>query len=112
MTLNLPPAIAGYFAAANAHDGAAMVRHFAPDALVVDEQQDRRGHAAIREWEAHAHALYQPLATPVSVHAGETAGDDITVTATVSGNFPGSPATLRFAFRLSEGLITRLEITA
>ncbi len=109
MTPNLPPAIAGYFATANAHDGAAMVRHFAPDALVIDEQQDRRGHAAIREWEAQAHAQYQPLAVPVSV---ETTGDDIVVTATVSGAFPGSPATLHFTFRLSDGMITRLEITA
>jgi len=109
MTPTLPPAIAGYFAAANAHDGAAMVRHFSPDALVIDEQQNRRGHAAIREWEAHAHAMYQPQAVPVSV---TTVEDDIVVTATVSGNFPGSPATLRFAFRLSGGLIVRLEITA
>lgn len=109
MSLNLPPAIAGYFAAANAHDGAAMASHFAPDALVVDEQQSRRGHAAILEWEAHAHAQYQPLAVPMSV---EAVGDDTVVTATVSGNFPGSPATLRFAFRLSAGLITRLEIAA
>ncbi|WP_353119210.1 nuclear transport factor 2 family protein [Nitratidesulfovibrio sp.] len=109
MTLNLPPAIAGYFAAANAHDGAAMVRHFAPDALVIDEQRERNGHAAIREWEEETYTQFHPRIEPQSV---ESYADETRVMGTVSGNFPGSPVVLRFVFRLSGGLITRLEITA
>ncbi len=42
--------------------------------------------------------------------AADAAGARTTVTAQVSGNFPGSPAQLRFAFTVAGHLITRLEI--
>lgn len=37
--------------------------------------------------------------------------DTVTVIATVSGNFPGSPVGLRHDFTLADGTIARLAIT-
>ncbi len=108
MSLTLHPAIAAYFAAANAPDTPALLGAFAPDAVVIDEQRERRGHAAIGAWERESWEMYQPQAEPL---AAEAAGQETVVTARVSGNFPGSPTELRFAFRLAGEAIARLEIT-
>jgi ketosteroid isomerase-like protein len=109
MPVQLHPAIAAYFAAANAHDTAALLRAFAPDALVIDEQIERRGLEAIGAWEEETYGLYRPVMEPLSA---EQAGDGTAVvTARVSGSFPGSPVDLRFAFRLAGEVIARLEIT-
>ncbi|WP_029457177.1 nuclear transport factor 2 family protein [Solidesulfovibrio alcoholivorans] len=108
MPIELPTAIAGYFMAANAHDATAMLRFFTQDAAVIDEKQERRGHVAIGTWEKETNEQYQPHAEPISV---QQSGEEAVVMATVSGNFAGSPVTLRFAFRLTGDLIGRLEIT-
>ncbi|WP_428565129.1 MAG: nuclear transport factor 2 family protein [Solidesulfovibrio sp. DCME] len=109
MPIALPTAIAGYFTAANSHDATAMLPCFAEDAVVIDEKRERRGHAAIGAWEKETSEQYQPHVEPVSV---QLSGEEAVVMATVSGNFAGSPVPLRFAFRLTGGLIGRLEITA
>ncbi|UJX42129.1 nuclear transport factor 2 family protein [Desulfovibrio sp. JY] len=108
MSIELPTAIAGYFTAANAHDATAMLRFFTQEAAVIDEKEERRGHAAIGAWEKETYEQYQPHAEPVSV---QRLGEEVVVMAAVSGNFAGSPVTLRFAFRLTGGMIGRLEIT-
>ena len=58
---------------------------------------------------ANGKAKYQHVIEPL-----ETAeqGDVTTVRARVTGQFPGSPAMLTFAFRLKGDQITRLEIGA
>jgi ketosteroid isomerase-like protein len=108
MSIELPTAIAGYFTAANAHDATAMLHFFTQDAAVIDEKQERRGQAAIRAWEEETYEQYQPHAEPVFV---QLSGEEAEVMAVVSGNFPGTPVTLRFAFQLTGDLIGRLEIT-
>ena len=50
MTTSLPPAVAGYLAAVNAHDLDAMVAAFAPDAYVNDARREINGVGAIRRW--------------------------------------------------------------
>lgn len=108
MSLHLHPAIAAYFAASNAHDPDALPPCFTPQALVLDENREHRGHAAIRAWNEEADRLYTPLAEPLSV---QDTKDGAVVRARVSGTFPGSPVELVFDFRLEAGLIARLEIT-
>ena len=58
---------------------------------------------------ARGKAKYRHVAQPLET--GEQ--DDVTkVRARVTGQFPGSPATLTFAFRLTGDRITALEIGA
>src|SRR6266516_4181472 len=50
MTTALPPAVADYLAAVNAHDLDGMVAAFAPDAYVNDARREINGVDAIRRW--------------------------------------------------------------
>lgn len=105
--MDLPEPIALYFAADADLDGAAPVEAFAAGAEVLDEGETHRGRAAIGAWWRAAKQKYRHRATPFELtEAGGVTG----VRAMVSGEFPGSPAALRFAFTLSGGAITRLRI--
>jgi Uncharacterized conserved protein len=109
MPTELPKPLAAYFAAVNTRDIDAMLAPFAESATVKDEGQERRGRAAIREWIVETTTKYG-----VTIEVLEVAGmaPNITVTGHVSGNFPGSPIDLRYAFILDGQRIARLEITA
>jgi ketosteroid isomerase-like protein len=104
----LPPPIATYFAADRA-DADAVARCFHEDAVVDDEHRTYRGRAAIACWTADATAKYHYTSEPVRQ---ETSGRETVVTARVTGEFPGSPAMLRYHFTLGDGAIVRLEISA
>lgn len=106
MTLSLPKPIADYFAA-DAADGAAVAKCFTADALVIDEQETYRGREAIARWKTEASAKYLYDSTPVAI---DNQNDRILVTAHLTGNFPGSPVDLRYAFTLAGNEIARLEI--
>jgi len=107
--MNLPSAIQAYFDADSSNDGAALIRAFAPDAVVNDEGQSHAGRHAIEAWWREVNAKYQHVIVPLEV----IEKDDVTqVRARVSGQFPGSPVTLTFAFRLNREQITGLEIGA
>jgi ketosteroid isomerase-like protein len=108
MTLTLPPPIAAYFAADRSGDVDALLAAFAQDGVVIDERQSHVGHAAIRAWKAGASAQYNYTAEPVALTGDDR---DARVTAQVSGDFPGSPVCLHYAFTLDGGRIARLEIT-
>jgi hypothetical protein len=107
--MTLPTALRTFFAADGDSSGAAPLGAFAPDAVVRDEGKTHTGHTAIEAWWTAAKAAYHHTAEPL-----ETAdeGDRTRVRARVSGDFPGSPAILTFAFRTEGGLITHLEIGA
>ena len=107
MTIQLPALINAYFLAANRHDIASMLAPFADDALVQDEGEQHVGHAAIRAWMDRTTQKYKATVEPreCKLSDGKT-----TVTGSVTGNFPGSPATLRYGFILSSSEIHRLEI--
>jgi hypothetical protein len=107
MKPDLPEIIATYFANDNAGNPAALAACFAKDATVLDEGPTHQGSAAIARWMAEAKAKYQHTATPLAV---EVQGGRTVVTATVAGNFPGSPIDLAHAFRLKGGRIVSLEI--
>ncbi|SRR5260221_7919403 len=107
MPMELPEAIAGYLTSANAHDAEACARYFTEDAVVHDEGQERRGITAIRNWKKEVSHKYRPT---VSVISAMRVDDKIIMKAKVSGDFPGSPVDLHFAFTLRDDKIARLEI--
>lgn len=107
--MHLPSPIQAYFDAERTHDGEALSRVFAPGAVVNDEGRSHAGHDAIEAWRRETKAKYQHVVEPLE--AGQT--DDVTkVLARVTGQFPGSPAIVTFAFRLKGDQIAELEIGA
>ena len=77
------------------------------DATVQDEGRTFEGLAAITAWRTETKKQYRDMVEPVE--AVQRDGQTV-VTARVSGDFPGSPATLTFIFRLERDHITSLEI--
>ena len=109
MTLTkLTGPVANYIAAANTQDIKAVTESFSEDAVVRDEGQNRQGIAAIRQWAAEVSKKYRPTVEVLDV--AQTGGKTV-VTGRVSGDFPGSPITLRYVFTLAGGKIERLEIS-
>lgn len=106
--MTLPDPIRTYFDADSSNDGDALVSVFAADAVVHDEHRTYRGPEAIRAWWQAAKQSYGATAEPLEMT--EENGQS-TVRARVTGDFPGSPAVLRFRFALSGDRITALEIS-
>lgn len=106
MTLKLPAPIAAYFAA-DLIDGEAVSSCFAENAVVTDEGHTYSGRAAIRKWKEDVSAKYQYTCEPI---ACDDHGGQRIVTCRLTGNFPGSPVDLRFAFGLTGEQIASLEI--
>jgi hypothetical protein len=104
--LNLPEPIAAYFDA-DKRDAEAVARCFTKQAVVKDEGQTHTGVAAIKAWKSAASAKYTYTTEPLAVD--EKDGGYV-VTSRLTGNFPGSPVNLRFAFRVERGKIASLEI--
>lgn len=107
MSVVLPAPIAAYFAA-DQHDGDAVAQCFTETAVVVDERQTHSGREAIRQWKTQAATQFSYSVAPFAVR--EEDGQTV-VSGHVSGDFPGSPVDLRYAFVLEGGKIARLEIT-
>jgi hypothetical protein len=106
MTLALPQPIAAYFTA-DTEGGEAVVQCFTATAVVTDEGHAHHGRAAIRQWKADASARYQYTSEPL---ACERKDGKVVVTCRLTGNFPGSPVSLRFFFGLEGDKIAALEI--
>jgi hypothetical protein len=107
MTAKLPEILARYFTSANAHDVEKMMVFFAREALVRDEGREHHGLDAIRGWIRETIEKYDYTVEPTAYteHDGRQ-----TVTALVSGTFPGSPASIHYEFTLARGKILLLEI--
>jgi hypothetical protein len=105
MKMELPPPLAAFFQAFNAHAVDAVGALFAEDASVADEGQEYRGLAAIKEWVRKVDAKYRPHADPTDF---AYLNDTIVVTAQVSGTFPGSPVELHYRFTLKDGKVAAL----
>lgn len=104
----LPPAVARYVAAANAHDAQGVAAAFMPDGAVHDEGHLRRGRQEIAAW---ADASARQYGSTIAPNRFETRDGHCTMHAEVSGNFAGSPLTLAFHFVLDADAIAALEIT-
>ncbi len=104
---NLPEPLFRYFTAASTHDIGGMIALFVTGAVVRDEGREHRGLLAIREWMRETIEKYDyTVETTAFIEDGGRA----IVTGLVSGNFPGSPVSLRYVFLLQGGKIARLEI--
>ena len=106
MNIKLPQVIEAFFHAHNTGktDGFGLL--FTADAIVTDEAHEYRG-TAIKAWIDGAIAKYKPAA---DVSDLMQAGEQTIATAQVSGNFPGSPAQIRYKFTLKNGKIAALAI--
>ena len=102
-----PEVISRYVAATNARDVEAMTACFAPDATVRDEGRSYAGRAEIRAWETEVTEKYGVTSELLEA---ERDGEALRASMQVSGNFPGSPAVLRYDFRIKDGLIAQLEV--
>lgn len=107
MPIALPPPIAAYFTADAARDADAVARCFAVDGIVRDEARCHVGRDAIRDWKRSAGRQYAYRVDPVALAVD---GAQTVVTGRVTGNFPGSPALLRYRFDLVGPSIAALEI--
>ena len=105
--LNLPEPIAAYFDA-DKRGGDVVARCFTNRAVVKDEGRTHSGPEAIKAWKTAASGKYSYVAEPLAV---EQRDGRFFVTSRLTGNFPGSPVDLRYAFRLERGKIASLEIT-
>ena len=109
MSLPLPPPIALYVKLENAGDTETLSECFTPNATVRDEGRTYEGLAAIKAWKAETKKKYHHTVTPLDV--AQQHGKTV-LTATLTGDFPGSPVTVNFAFVLEAGKILSLEIHA
>ena len=99
--------VARYFDAINRFDAESAAACFESDATVFDESKTHTGINAIRDWVAHTGEEYKANA---SVLGASQNGECLEVSTCVSGQFPGSPAELRFSFVIGEQKISRLSI--
>lgn len=108
MTLSLPDPISTYFEISNGKELGRITQIFAHDAEVSDEGRTHRGHDAIESWQAEAQRKFTYTVEPVSVSRDDSR---LVITATVAGDFPGSPVQLEHVFSLDGNLIQSLKIS-
>ena len=106
MSLTLPPAILAYFRA-DSTQHSQLAACFTESAVVKDEGKTHAGREAILRWKAASSRKYAYTVEPLAVAQD---GERTIVTGRVTGNFPGSPADLRYSFVLEADKIARLEI--
>ncbi len=107
MSIQLPDPIERYIQIANSGTSEAAPECFASDATVYDEGKTYAGATAIRNWMAATKKKYGHTVAPLEL--AERGGQSV-LTARLTGNFPGSPATVNFSFVLASGKIRSLEI--
>jgi len=106
MNTELPEPIAAYFAA-DKIGAEAVASCFTNQGVVKDEGHTYSGLDAIRQWKSQASTKYHYTIEPLG--AQQVEGSTV-VTSRLTGNFPGSPVTVRFFFRLERSKIASLEI--
>ena len=106
--MNLPKLIADLMAAQDKYDSNAFAENFSNDAIVHDEGKTYKGKKEIRQWNETTNARYKTKYQPLKI---SKKGDEIILTAKVSGTFDGSPITLKYNFQIKEAKITSLRIS-
>jgi uncharacterized protein (TIGR02246 family) len=97
-----------YFEADAIRDIDAITALFAPDAVVVDEGETRRGSAQIEQWQRGAASKYEYT---TSILGTESTGPNTArVRARLDGNFPGGTVYLNWDFTIDGELISHLVI--
>lgn len=109
MQIPMPPPVRLYFQSEAYDDTQRVADCFTPDAVVTDERRSHEGLEAIRAWKVESKAATNYQVTPVSA---EPDGNRVLVVGRVEGDFPGSPAMLRYLFDLQGDRISALDIRA
>ena len=104
----LPACISTYFSSVNHRQCSEAAACFATDAVVHDEEEDRIGRDAIYVWIEDTTKRYQHQTE--LLEAAASADEKFSVTARVTGQFPGSPVELQYDFTLAGDHISRLAI--
>jgi hypothetical protein len=105
--MKLPKLIADLIAAQDKYDSKAFAENFSDNATVHDEGKSYHGKTEIRQWNEMTNAKYKTKYEPLEV---TTEGDKITLTAKISGTFPGSPAIIKYHFETKNNKIKSLHI--
>jgi hypothetical protein len=100
--------VSRYFEADAQGDTDAMLALFDDDAVVIDERQQWRGNAEIRDWRLGPASKYEYTTTVTAIDRVED--NHYRASGRIDGNFPGATASLKWDFFLADGLISRLEI--
>lgn len=103
----LSAAVVGYLDARDERRFADALRHFAPDAQVVDDGQTLDGLSAIGAWIESSSTQWTYTTTRL---AQQVDGDAVVVRVRIDGDFPGGTAELDQRFTLREGQIAQLSI--
>jgi ketosteroid isomerase-like protein len=112
MTMSLPTVISDYLAASDRGDLGALLACFSDDAVVLDEDQEWRDQAGIRQWREKVANAYE-YTVEVRGAAKQGSVDGVQrhdVHAHLEGNFPGGTVDLTFRFGLSDDRIATLQI--
>jgi hypothetical protein len=112
MSTSLPTIISDYLAASDGGSVDAIVMCFTEDALVLDEGNQWRGHAQIRQWREGVAAAFEYT---VEVRGADELGqvDSVErhdVYTHLEGNFPGGTVDLTQKFGLRDNRIATLQI--
>ncbi len=107
MNLQLPEAIKTYFQASNSYDSNLLTKFFAEDAILYDEGLAYHGPSAIV---AHIVEANNDLLVKTDVTNAVEQNEETVVTATLSGNFDGSPVALDYYFTMKDRKIATLKI--
>ena len=107
MLSNLPSIVARFVDASNARDLDRFAACFAADAVVEDEGRTHKGIDEVREWKRETENRYTYTIEPTDLD--QRNGQTI-LTATLAGNFPGSPVDLKYEFTIIEEAIKALRI--
>src|SRR5258706_5694863 len=107
LALDVPERVWAFLAIEEVKDVEALSRCFTEDGIVHDEGRDYRGRDSIRQWKQEVDTKYRYILQTVNA---QTHGDEVTVRARLTGEFPGSPVELDHIFTLSNDKIASLEI--
>ena len=109
MSISLQTPLSDFFSATNARDTDALFALFAPDATVNDEGFEYRGLDPIRGWIAETIERFR---FNIDVVDASHAAEQASIVGIVSGDFPGSPAHVRYDFKLDHQKIVSLKVGA
>lgn len=109
MSLELPIPIAAYVAANARLDVDGMLAPFAADAVLRDNGTPFRGKAELRRLFEEGVVAVKAIFTPDMIRHEH---GRVVVEGPAHGAFPGSPIRFTYRFRLEDGAIKAVEITA
>ena len=108
MSTKIPKLIENYVQASNSRNLKSFLQCFTEDATVLDEGKTLQGKKAIENWFHQTREKYKFTTEPISVEDQKNA---MILTAKVTGDFPGSPVTLKYRLEINNDRIQDLRIT-